>query len=219
MTADIIAGVYGLPGTGKTTLMASIATHALSGRSFLGIPPKDRVFSNVPIPGTYVLTADMIGVCDLSNALILIDEACQWFDSRSWKTMPKCVSDFFQTIRHEHSSIVMFYQCFNDVDVRFRSLCSQHFLLFSFWDFTVVKPIVHKQDIYNFRPDDRYCYDYWYNWRLVYRPRYYHLFDSYIRFRKYDPVPLTLHPGENSLVKPRLFDRILSRIKHAPRSS
>ena len=154
MTADIIAGVYGLPGTGKTTLMSAIATRALSGRSFLGIPPKGRVFSNVPIPGTYVLTADMIGVCDLSNALILIDEACQWFDSRSWKTMPKCVSDFFQTIRHEHSSIVMFYQCFNDVDVRFRSLCSQHFLLFSFLDFTVVKPIVHKQDIYNFRPDE-----------------------------------------------------------------
>ena len=126
MTADIIAGVYGLPGTGKTTLMASIATHALSGKSFLGIPPKDRVFSNVPIPGTYVLTADMVGVCDLSNALILIDEACQWFDSRSWKTMPKCVSDFFQTIRHEHSSIVMFYQCFNDENRGSENECQHH---------------------------------------------------------------------------------------------
>ena len=58
---DTIVGVYGLPGSGKTTLMAAFATASLSGRWLFGVPPKDRVFSNVPIPGCYELTVDMIG--------------------------------------------------------------------------------------------------------------------------------------------------------------
>ena len=137
---DVIYGIYGLPGTGKTTVMTAAATASLSGKRFLGIPPKCRVFSNVPIPGTYELTIDMIGECDLSNSLLLIDEACQWFDSRAWRVLSKRVSNFFQTIRHEHTSVIMFYQCFNDVDTRFRSLCQLHFLLFAlpFGDFTLI---------------------------------------------------------------------------------
>lgn len=213
---DVINGFYGLPGTGKTTVMTAAAVASLSGRRFLNIPPKDRVFSNVPIPGTYELSLSMVGECDLSHSLLLIDEACQWFDSRAWRSMPKCVSDFFQTIRHEHTSICMFYQCFNDVDVRFRSLCQSHFLLSSlpFGEFTLIKPVEHRQDIYNFRPDDRYEYVPWYRWRIVNRARYYHLFDSYCRFREYTPAPLELYPGENDLIKPPL----LSRIKHPSRS-
>lgn len=199
---DIIAGFYGLPGTGKTTTMAAIATASLNGKWCLGIPPKEKVFSNVPIPGTFQLSLDMIGVVDLSNSLLLIDEACQWFDSRAWKSMPKHVSDFFQTIRHEHSSICMFYQAFNDVDIRFRSLCQQHFLLSALpLDFTLIKPIVHRQSIYNFKPDDRYEFSHWSRWRLINRRRYYPLFDSYIRFKQYQPTDPILHPGKNPLVK------------------
>lgn len=213
---DVIESFYGLPGTGKTTVMAAVATASLSGRYFCDIPPKKRVFSNVPIPGTYVLTYDMIGTVDLSHSLILIDEACQWFDSRAWKTFPKHISDFFQTIRHEHSSVVMFYQAFNDVDLRLRSLCQTHYILQRLpLDCTLIKPVEHKQDIYSYHPEDRYQYARWYRWRIVRRSRYYHLFDSYMRFREYNPPLLVPHPGVNDLVKRPL----LSLTKHAPESA
>lgn len=218
---DTIVGVYGLPGSGKTTLMAAFATASLSGRWLFGVPPKDRVFSNVPIPGCYELTVDMIGTVDLSHALLLIDEACQWFDSRAYKTMPKEHSTFFQTIRHEHTSIVMFYQAFNDVDVRFRSLCCKHFLLQAApFGMTLVQPIYHKQAIYNYKPDDRYTYAALPEWRLLRRSRYYHLFDSYLSYVKYSPVELKRYPGVNDLVKPPplwrlklLFRRIVQKLQ------
>ena len=216
MLDDVINGLYGLPGSGKTTVMTAAAVASLRGARFLNIPPKPRVFSNVPIPGTFELSADMIGRCDLSGSLLLIDEACQWFDSRSWKTFPKQVSDFFQTIRHEGSSVCMFYQAFNDVDLRLRSLCQMHYLISPLpFDFTLIKPVEHKQDIYSYKPDDRYQYAPWYMWRLIYRPRYYHLFDSYLRYKEYEPPKLVLYPGENDLAK----RPILSLAKHAPESS
>lgn len=203
---DVIDGFYGLPGTGKTTVMSATATAALSGRYFLNVPPKKRVFSNVPIPGTYELTYEMIGRDDLSNSLILIDEACQWFDSRQFKTFPKEVSNFFQTIRHEHSSVCMFYQAFNDVDSRLRSLCQMHYILKSLpFDLTLIKPVEHVQDIFNYKPDDRYQYAPWYDWRILRRSKYYHLFDSFIRFQHYKKPKLVLYPGENDLVKTRSF--------------
>lgn len=213
MLSDVILGVYGLPGSGKTTLMTALATASLSGRTMLGVPPKPRVFSNVPIPGCYELELWMIGSVDLSHALILIDEACQWFDSRAYKTMPKEFSNFFQTIRHEHSSIVMFYQAFNDVDIRFRSLCSRHCLLQAApFGLTLVQPIYHKQRIYNYKPDDRYVYAPLVEWQLLRRSRYYHLFDSYLSYVDYKPVELTMYPGVNDLVKPTLFARLRDTI-------
>lgn len=203
---DIIAGIYGLPGSGKTTLMCAVATASLRGVPFLGIPPKKYVFSNVPIPGTYELTLDMIAHADTSNSLLLIDEACQWFDSRSWKSFPKEYSTFFQTIRHDHTSICMFYQCFNDVDIRFRSICQQHFLIDALpFGFTLVRPIIHKQGLYNARPDDRYEFASLPSWRLIYRPRYYSLFDSYLQYRPPSDRVLVPYPGENPLAKNRLL--------------
>ena len=217
---DICVGIYGLPGKGKTTTLAAIATASLSGRPFLDIPPHCRVFSTVPIPGCFELHPDMIGVYDLSDSLLLIDEATQFFDARHWKDTPKHVLDFFAVHRHERCSVVLFTQTFAGCDSRIRSLCQQHYLLDSLpFGFSVVQPIVHKQAIFNYKPDDRYILSHFWEWAIIPRKRYYQLFDSYCSFFDYKPFTPVLYPGENRLVRAsrlRGLARSVWRPKNAP---
>lgn len=208
---DVCICIYGLAGTGKTTTLAAIATASLNGKPFLDIPPHERVFSTVPIAGCYKLEPDMLGVYDLADSLLLIDEATMFFDCRHWKSTPKWVLDFFAIHRHEKISVVLFTQTFNGCDSRIRDLAHFHYLLHRApLGFSIVKPIQHIQDIFNFKPDDRYKLAPPTQWKLIYRAKYYKIFDSYAALVKYKPLVPEKYDGLNPLVKPKFR---LKRIK------
>jgi hypothetical protein len=201
---DYCVGIYGLPGTGKTTTLAAIATASMNGKSFLHIPPHDRVFSTIPIPECYELDPEMIGKVDLSNSLLLIDEATLFWDARDFKTLPKAVREFFALHRHMRISVCMVTQTFNGLDKRIRDMCQYHYLLDKcpfFDNISLLKEIQHKQDVYNFKPDDRYMIVPMIQWKPVFRRHYYHLFDSYATLREYQSFDPVVYDGLNDRLR------------------
>ena len=203
---DRIIGVFGLPGQGKTTFLAKLATDSLNGKSFLDLPPHDRVYSTFACPGCFELDPSMIGVLDFSNSLLLIDEASQFFDAREWKSFPPHVRTFFQIARHEHTSIVVCSQSYVDCDLRIRNLCYAFYLLENFPflpHVSVIKPILHTMDVKNHQIVEGYVLAPPISWKFVFRKKYYALFDSFCSFVKYKPNNAPLYPGVNHLIKPK----------------
>ena len=108
---------FGIPGSGKSTVASLIAKKemkkAKKGR---------RVFSNFAIKGTYVLDKEDIGVYDMTNSLLIVDEAGVDYDNRNWKdNLNKDQVYFYKHYRHYLCDIVMFSQAL-DIDIKLRNL-------------------------------------------------------------------------------------------------
>lgn len=110
-----LSTVYGAPGVGKTTVAAHLALSAQKA----GVP----VWSNVPIKGCRVLSIDQIGSVNISNGLLLIDEAGIEYNNRSFKTNFSSASlKWFKLHRHYNVEIWIFSQGFDDMDKKLRTL-------------------------------------------------------------------------------------------------
>ena len=84
----MVIGVFGLPGMGKTTFLTKCARKALNGKSFMGIKPHSKVFTNFASPGCYKLDfnkvleyhiakrADVTVVCTTLDNPAEVDFAC-----------------------------------------------------------------------------------------------------------------------------------------------
>ena len=114
----MISMYFGVPGVGKTTLLAKIAKKNLKRYQ--------HVYSNVhlKIPGVTYITDDCIGTYDLHDCLILIDEASIFADNRDYKSFNKNGTrlEYFLTHRHYHADIILFTQGYNAVDKKLRTL-------------------------------------------------------------------------------------------------
>ena len=175
-----VLGVYGLPGAGKTTFLASCAMHSLSGKKYMGIHPHVNVYSTFACPGCYVLEPDMIGKNNITDALLLIDEISQFFDARDWKTFPVEVRTWFQLHRHFNCDVIFCSQSYSDADKRLRNLAEKYYLLeHIFWHISACKPIRRTFDISNGCLDEKYTLAPPISWKFINRKKYYHLFDSY----------------------------------------
>lgn len=122
----MISLYFGLPGCGKTTLLAKHALKAVKGHKY------KNVYSNIPlnIPGViYVNNAD-IGRYDICDGLLLIDEASIFADSREFKNFEKEVKDFFLLHRHYGLSIELYCQQWDAVDKRIRSITDKVYYIF-----------------------------------------------------------------------------------------
>lgn len=121
---------FGLPGCGKTTLIASIAKRWCKriGR----LRSYAHVYSNVRmnIPGLTVIDDDCIGKYDLSNSLILIDEATLFADSRDFKSFSKARISFFLLHRHYHCDIFLFTQQWDGVDRKIRVITDRVYYVY-----------------------------------------------------------------------------------------
>ena len=95
----MIIGVFGLPGAGKTTFLASAAQHLLNGKKFLGLSPSKVVFTNFYCKGCYKLDFDKLGIYNFSDCNILIDEIMLLADTRNFKTFPESLKRFFSQHR------------------------------------------------------------------------------------------------------------------------
>lgn len=171
----------GLPGSGKTTIAAQICKWGLKHN----VP----VFSNVPIFGAYQYSwKSDFGNFDMSNSIIILDEAGLDVDNRSWeKNFDKNKVCFLKLIRHYGSKLVVFSQTWNDCDIKIRSMVGKLFIVrASLLPFcSVAIPIWRRIDVDEETHDFRELYykDGFlfrlFTCKRIFRPAYYKMFDSW----------------------------------------
>lgn len=113
---------FGLPGSGKTTLMSAIALEGCKKPNF-------NVYCNVPlnIPKVIPITNDMVGKFNLHDGLILIDEATIFADSRKFKSFSDDLVKLFVMHRHFKVDIYLFLQNYSRTDLTIRMLADKVF--------------------------------------------------------------------------------------------
>ena len=119
---DIISVYFGVPGSGKTTYAAYLAKKDLKR--------KKKVWSNVPITGTYRLEPrDDLGKKMIVDGRIIIDEASCEYNSRAYKTMSQEAIKFFKYHRHYQNAIDVFSQSWDDMDITIRRLAQRLYVV------------------------------------------------------------------------------------------
>lgn len=171
----------GLPGSGKTTYAASFVKQC--------IKRKKKVFSNVPIKGAYAYNwKEDFGNFDMSNAVIILDEAGLDVDNRSWeKNFNKDKVEFLKLLRHYHSKLVVFSQTWNDCDIKIRSMVGLLYIVKKsiIPIVTVAVPVFRRIDVddetHEFK--ELYYKDFpllrLLSTKRIIRPFYYKMFDSW----------------------------------------
>lgn len=171
--------IFGLPGTGKTTLLTAIAIKALKKGMYEG-ESIERVYTNFAVnyPGIYRLDWSKLGYQQHENCLILIDEISIYCDNRNWKeNLKKEQLMFWKLYRHYRCQIIYCSQSYNDCDKKIRDLTDEFYqitaLPFGLSRLQKIsrEMIIDKtiQEGYNLRGLGR----------IYFRPRYYKYFDSY----------------------------------------
>lgn len=112
---------FGVPGSGKTTVAAWITKGDLKQK----IP----VYSNVPIKGAYAVEKDDIGVYNIHDGRLIIDEAGAEFNNRKWKSLTEEQIKWFKKHRHFGVDIAVFSQSYDDCDITLRRLATRLFLM------------------------------------------------------------------------------------------
>lgn len=139
---------FGVPGSGKTTFAAYLTKWALHENWIIRLcrrfnNPLSRlilnskylkrridVYSNVPITGAYQLDPKTdIGVHMIENAKIIIDEAGIEYNNRSFKTFPPEAIYFYKYHRHYKTSVDVFSQSFDDMDITLRRLAQNFYVV------------------------------------------------------------------------------------------
>lgn len=159
---------FGVPGSGKTTFAAYLAKQAqkeslviklckrfpcwytrriLNGKHWKRAFP---VWSNVPIKGTYKLdTKKDLGKYMIENGKVILDESGVEFNNRDYKSLPKSIIEWAKYHRHYGVSVDMFSQSHDDMDVTFRRLAQNFYVVRkSMWpNVVVIKRIKRKVGI------------------------------------------------------------------------
>lgn len=113
--------IFGKKGSGKTTTMVKLA-YAAHKR---GMP----VYSNVPLPGCYLIDDDDIGFFQIPpGSVLLIDEVGMIWDNRNFKSFKPEVRDWFKLQRHHKVKVYLFSQTF-DIDKKLRDLTDDMYLI------------------------------------------------------------------------------------------
>lgn len=122
---------FGLPGAGKTTIMTSLA---LKHSKKLGKKknPYKNIYCNVRIsvPGVTYIDNSCIGKYDLSDCLLLIDEATLFADSRDYKSFSKEKLTYFLEHRHYNADIYLFTQQWDGVDRKIRVITDRVYYVY-----------------------------------------------------------------------------------------
>lgn len=117
---------FGLPRSGKTTLIAKYARQMSKRYKYIYT---NVHLSNMPDNVRYI-DDDKIGIVDVSDSLLLIDEASISFDNRDWKKFTGNIRNFFLLHGHYKCNIYMFTQKWDGIDSKIRSICEQVYYVF-----------------------------------------------------------------------------------------
>lgn len=140
---------FGVPGSGKTTFAAWLTKQSMreswvirlckrwpdnplckrileSKYFYRGFP----VWSNVPITGAYKLDPQKdIGHYMIDGGKVIIDEAGIEYNNRFFKTFPPEAIYFYKYHRHYQTSVDVFSQSYEDMDVTLRRLAQSYFVV------------------------------------------------------------------------------------------
>lgn len=182
----MITGYFGVPGCGKTTLLAKIAQKALKKGKY------EHVYTNFPCYGCERITVDDLSTFRFGHSLILLDELTLDCDSRDFKDFNEGLKEYITMHRHDGARIIYFVQDYSRVDKTIRN-CT-----FDLWymstttipllnRFSIAKRVFRKMDINEYRSEIVYGYRFRNRiesitistMKLIYRPRWYKYFDSY----------------------------------------
>lgn len=123
---------FGLPRTGKTTLLAKKALQ-LSRQITSGKCPYKQILGNVDligIPHYRKISFDMLGKYCTTYSAILIDETTIEADSRQFKSFPKYQVDFLVLHGHALCDLFFFCQIFNRIDATIRMLANNVYYMY-----------------------------------------------------------------------------------------
>jgi len=168
-------------GSGKSILLALIAEKEVE-RLNKGKSPYKHIVSNTHIKGVrYVPNIrELLKLGMLENTLILADEGSIEWDNRSMN-MTLLERAEFKLIRHYKSSLIVVSQDYQNIDIEIRRLYTSIYLLRTMGNFSYTKQIYKRIDITEDEQiGEMYTFAFWpLNNQYYYKPRYYHLFDSY----------------------------------------
>lgn len=122
----MVSMYFGLPGSGKTTLMTAFALKALKRKRY------KHVFSNINlnIPGLIFIRNDDIGIFNLEDGLLLVDEATLWADSRDYKNFSFDTLSYVLQHRHYNVDLFLFTQQWDGVDRKIRVITDRVYYLY-----------------------------------------------------------------------------------------
>lgn len=193
---------FGLPGSGKTTLLTA---HALKYSK----KPNFNVYCNIPlnIPKVIPIKNSDVGIYNLHDGVILIDEGTLFADSRNFKTFSNELVKIFAMHRHFKVDFEIFLQNYNRTDLTIRMLADKVFWIRKLGgiSFSVEIPMdvfIPKKDVADdtgtageivngyYRP---YIWNYLFCEKII-RRKYYPYFDSFSTYHLPDlPIEQLRH--------------------------
>lgn len=213
---------FGLPGAGKTTVLTSIAL-----RYSQPLSKYKNVYHNVMsmhVPMATYIDNDCIGKYDLSDSLILIDEAQLFADNRDYKSFSSELKEFFFGHRHYNCDIFLFSQQWDSLDKKIRSITDRVYYIykpklvgFVFshyyripYDIIIPDPKKNQQSLGEIIQG--YCkpslFQRLFATKRLFRPRFYKYFNSFEKWRNYEALPnryarLPMTDKQKAIVKRR----------------
>lgn len=117
---------FGLPGCGKTTLMTFHALEAVASKRYRNVYCNVRI----AVPGVTYIDNSCIGVYNLCDGKILIDEATIFADSRDFKSFGKNKVEYFLLHRHFNVDINLYCQQWDAVDRKIRTITDRVYYVY-----------------------------------------------------------------------------------------
>lgn len=183
----MITCYFGLPGCGKSTMLAKIAAKELK-RISKGKSPYSRIFCNYYIKGCLQIKFSDLGVYDTSDSLILLDELTLDADSRKYKDFADSSKQFFILHRKYNCDIIYVTQQYDAVDRKIRELTSDLYYMKRSGAITYAQRI-YRRIVITQDGDIRMGYQFpkltqiishpSYNLKICLRRRYYKYFNSF----------------------------------------
>lgn len=187
----MITCYFGVPGVGKTSILAKIGVKELR-KIKKGKSKYKHVYTNFYLKGAEKISFDDIKNYKLYDSLILFDEITMDADNRHFKSFPTEVRDFFILHRHLGLDIIYATQSYDMVDMKIKNLTAdlwhmQKSVAPFFRNFTYARRVWRKVNINEHTAEMtngyRYCNFieavFVSNFRWSYRPLYYKYFDSF----------------------------------------
>lgn len=137
----MITGYFGLPASGKSTVLTSIAQKELR-KIRKGKSKYDIVCTNYYCQDCVKIDYQMLGNYKLQNALVLLDELTLDADSRNFKQFNQVKKEFFMQHRKDNVDVIYFTQAWDGIDKKIRDLT--YSLYFAYQPFANVKGIIFK---------------------------------------------------------------------------